>query len=269
VWIYIPEKRNGENLGTPFRSVAMRLKRRVSTAGFIIAIYVVVLSASVNALTEPEAPRSEEPLSNGFQLGFYSGISYNIFGGAYDGQCPCIFLGDGSSTSIPYGFDLNIPVFSDAALYLRAGWQNTSTGFFVGRTDSLRSIQAVGEIGDGMTLFYDLAHFDVLVRLIGKQDGERVFLGPSFGWVQQKRIRIIESEYETGKRFLLQDKDIADPINLRYSFVLGAEYAFVPFRELYIIPSLQVDYSLQKISTLQPLKPNFYKFLVSVAYQPF
>jgi hypothetical protein len=59
------------------------------------------------------------------------------------------------------------------------------------------------------------------------------------------------------------------------SFVIGAEYAFIPFRNFYVIPAIEVDYSFSKIQQLRDenpsfsLRPTFYKVLVTFAYQMF
>ena len=230
--------------------------------------------AMLRAQTEPESPKTQEPLRNGFQLSFYTGVALNNFTGGYYTDCPrgnCLvdFYLEDNSWSYPFGASMNIPVFSDAALYLRAGWNSTKTTISSGRVDSLYTQQAVGEILDELTLYYTLFQVDVLVRLIGKQDGERIFLGPSFGFPVYNRAYVSETELSTGRQFLIQDTDVEGAKKMRTSLILGVEYAFVPVRNLYIIPSFQIDYSAQKISDAQPIRPLFYKFLISVSYQLF
>jgi hypothetical protein len=154
-------------------------------------------------------------------------------------------------------------------LYIRAGWTPTQTSFFAGKYDSLRSAPAFGEIGDEFAFTYSMAQLDVLFRLIGKMDGERIIIGPSFGFVRKKHVRVVETEYLTGAQYLIEDGDIAGALATRVSVIIGAEYAWTPVKNLYLIPSLQVDYCPSAISTEQPMKSMMYKFLVSVAWQVF
>ena len=239
-----------------------------------VLVGLLTLPGRLLAQTEPESPRYQEPLRNGFQLSFYSGVSMNVFSGGYftfcpKGSCPIDFYAEDNSWSYPFGVAMNIPVFSDAALYLRAGWNSTKTTIGSGRIDSLYTQQTVGEILDELTLYYTLFQVDVLVRLIGRQDGERVFLGPSFGFPIHKRAYVTETELSTGHQFLIEDTDVEGAQKVRTSLILGVEYAFVPTNNLYIIPSFQIDYSAQKISETQPIRPLFYKFLVNISYQLF
>ena len=243
--------------------------KRYSEPFLTLLVLILVPMSALFSQTEPEAPRPPEIPRNGYQISFFSGVSYNVFSGQYDGGCPCEFVAEETSGNVPYGFALNIPLFFDAALYLRGGVQNTSTTFFMGRNDSLRSGTGTGNIGDELQLDYNLVHFDILLRLIGRQDGERVFVGPSFGFVRKKHVRLTETEYPTGAQYNLDDGDIEGGKSMRMSIIIGVEYAFVPLKNMYIIPSLQVDYTPQRISDVQLIRPTFYKFLVSVAYQIF
>ena len=239
--------------------------RRVVALALLLCLPVLV-----RAQTEPESPEQPKPPPvNGFQFSVFAGAALNVFSGGYFAPGERNFLAEESSFNTPVGVSINIPVFADAALYLRAGWHPTQTVFFSGRKDSLKSIPAFGEIGDELTLRYALFHVDVLLRLIGRQDGERVFVGPSFNFVRSKRVRVTETEYASGVSYLIEEGELVGGESLRTSLVLGAEYAFVPLPDLYIIPSLQVDYSPQKLSTEHPIKAVFYKFLLTVAYQPF
>lgn len=255
------------------RRITQRIARRLAAAARCCALVLLCAAAStavVQAQTEPEAPRAPEKLMNGWQLSGWVGGSYNVFsGGYYDDESNISFIADETSTSMPFGVSLNVPVFEDASLYLRAGWHRTETSFFTGRYDSLRSRTGQGEIGDELTVYYSMLTFDVLIRLIGRQDGERVYFGPSFGIVDTRRARVVETEYPTGAKYLFSDRDIESAHGVRRSFVIGAEYAFVPHKAIYIIPAIEIDYALQKLSTVQPLKPTFYKFLLSIAIQPF
>lgn len=208
-------------------------------------------------------------LRNGWQLSGYIGASYNVFHGGYAADCPCEFLANSTSGSFPYGLSLNVPLNEEMALYVRAGMQTTSTLFTVGRVDSLRSQPVIGDLVDELTVDYSLFSIDILLRLIGKLDGERIFVGPSFGFVRKKTAKITETELQTGYRYTIENEDIEGARTLRTSIVIGAEYAFIPMRNLFIIPSVQVDYSPQKITDLQPLRPVFYKFVLNVAYQLF
>ncbi|MDT8325354.1 MAG: hypothetical protein RRA94_14670 [Bacteroidota bacterium] len=133
----------------------------------------------------------------------------------------------------------------------------------------------VGIALSGMTIDYDLLQFDFLLRLFGHIDGERVYLGPSFGFVREKHVRITDTELASGAVRLIEDGPLDIEHDLRVSFVIGAEYAFVPLRNLYVIPSLEVDYAFDKLVRERAgtpnfqLRPTFYKFYVTVAYQMF
>lgn len=238
-------------------------------------LFALLATAGARAQTEPEAPVVPEKLYNGFQFSVFGGGNLLYINGEYNGLCPCEFVGDETSFNEFYGASINIPVFDDASIYLRLGRNHTSTDWFTGRIDSLRSIAAAGLVGSDLTFDYDLLHFDLLLRLFGRIDGERVYLGPSFGFVQRKHVRVIDTELRTGKRYLIEDVPLAVDHDLRVSFVIGAEYAFIPFRNVYVIPAFEVDYAFDKI--LQPrserpnfsFRPTFYKFYVTLAYQLF
>jgi hypothetical protein len=243
---------------------------------FLVPVVLLMLGLPtlVRAQNEPESPREVLPLRNGFQLSFIAGLSMNVFSGGYftqcpRGNCPIDFYAEDNSYSIPLGVALNIPVFSDLAFYPRVGWNSTRITISSGRVDSLYTQESVGALLDELTLYYTLVQVDLLVRLIGRQDGERVYLGPSFGFPIRKHAYVAETELSTGKSFLLEDTDVEGARSMRTSLILGVEYAFVPLKNLYIIPSLQIDYSAQKISDRQPIRPLFYKFLLNVSYQLF
>ncbi|MBN1448417.1 MAG: hypothetical protein JXA28_10845 [Bacteroidetes bacterium] len=250
------------------------VRRRLLTVGVVIA-GVVLLAASARAQTEPEAPRIPEKLYNGYQFSLFGGMNLLYVNGEYNGECPCEFLGDETSFNTFYGVSVNIPIFADASIYLRAGRNRTSTEWFTGRSDSLRSTAGIGLVGSTMTLDYDLMHVDLLLRLFGHIDGERVYLGPSFGFVREKKVRIYDSELATGRNYLIEDGDLQVDHDLRVSFVIGAEYAFIPLKNLYVIPAIEVDYAFSKIlqdRSTRPnfsLRPTFYRFYVTVAYQLF
>ena len=248
---------------------------RALRIAFGAALLGLLATAGARAQTEPEAPVVPEKLYNGYQFSVFGGGNLVYINGQYNGLCPCEFVGDVTSFNEFYGASVNIPIFNDASIYLRFGRNHTSTDWFTGRTDSLRSIAATGLVGSDLTFDYDLLHFDLLLRLFGNIDGERVYLGPSFGFVQRKHIRVIDSELATGKRYLIEDAELAVDHDLRVSFVIGAEYAFIPFKNVYVIPAIEVDYAFDKI--LQPrgerpnfsMRPTFYKFYVTLAYQLF
>jgi hypothetical protein len=251
---------------------ADRARSHASRAAALVRLLLpaLLLPAGLAAQNEPEAPQEPVKLHNGFQISVYTGASYNTFSGGYSGNCPCDFVASEHSFNLPFGVALNIPVFEDASLYLRAGWQGTSTSFFTGRVDSLRSQSGgYGDIGSELRLDYTLFQVDILARLIGRQNGERVFFGLGLGAVREKHVHITDAEYATGAVYTVTDSLLAGARTLRTSFVIGAEYAFVPLADVYVIPSLQIDYGLENISEVQPLRPNFFKFLVTIAFQPF
>jgi hypothetical protein len=229
----------------------------------------------VQAQTEPEAPREAEKLYNGWQFAFFGGANLAYMNGEYNAGCPCEFLGDQSSFNSFYGVSLNIPLFEDASIYLRLGRNKTSTDWASGRNDTLWTTSDLGVILSDMTINYDLMQFDFLLRLFGHIDGERVYLGPSFGFVKEKHVRVTDTEIGSGAMRVIEDGPLDIEHDLRVSFVIGAEYAFVPLRNLYVIPAFEVDYSFDKLIQDRAgrpnftLRPTFYKFYVTLAYQIF
>ena len=241
----------------------------------LVTATLTVLAAQVQAQTEPEAPREPEKLYNGWQFALFGGLNLAYMNGEYYGGCPCEFLGDETSANGFYGVSLNVPLFADASIYLRLGRNRTSTSWSTGRNDSLWSTPGVGVALSDMTIDYDLLHFDFLLRLFGHIDGERVYLGPSFGFVREKHVRITDTEFESGAVRVIEDGPLDIEHDLRVSFVIGAEYAFVPFRNLYVIPAFEVDYAFDKLVRERAgtpnfrLRPTFYKFYLTLAYQMF
>jgi hypothetical protein len=224
------------------------------------------------AQTEPEAPASvlrPEKQKNGWQIAFYSGVSMNEYYEGYDIAYVIDFLADETSWNVPFGFAVNIPVFNDFALYLRAGTQNMKTNFFNGEVDSLESVPEVGEIGYDMDFTFNIVHVDVLFRLIGDNEGERVYFGPSFGYVQKKQITVRKEEFLTGFTRVLEDRDMPGADNFFPTFVIGAEYAYVPVKDLYLIPAIEVNFGWEKVSSLQRLRATYYRLLFNVSYQVF
>ncbi len=235
----------------------------------LFPVLALLASASGWAQTEPEIPRPPEPLKNGWDLAFFTGISYDVMSGEYDGGCPCLFLDQEHSVSAPFGLSVNVPLSSDISLLLRGAWHKTVTKFFVGREDSLvfSPTPAVGEIGDDLTLTYSVVQFDVLLRLIGRQDGERVYFGLGYGRTDRQQVLLTETEYANGTRSLIFDGPLEGRRSDRVSFIIGAEYAWYPLKNLSLIPAFEIDYTVHRISTVQPLRPTFFKLLVSVGYQ--
>ncbi len=243
---------------------------------FIVLAAIFCLSTPrLFAQTEPEAPREPEKLYNGYQFAIFGGGNLTYLNGDYFGLCPCEFLGDKTGSNLFYGASINIPIFADASLYLRLSRNKTSTEWSSGRNDSLRSVQRAGTVISDLTFDYDLLSFDVLLRLFGHIDGERVYLGPSFGFVRDKHIRVTDTELSTNKIWLIEDDQLDVEHSLRVSFVIGAEYAFVPLKNLYVIPALEIDYPFGKIANERLERPNFsirgtfYRFYVTFAYQMF
>lgn len=233
----------------------------------ILAGVILLLSCKASAQTEPEIPRPPEALRNGWQLSFVTGLSYNVMSGEYDGGCPCLFLDQEHSLSVPLGGAINVPLASDISLLLRAGYHKTVTKFFVGREDSLVFSPGIGDIGNDLTLTYSQLQIDVLLRLIGRLDGERVYFGLGYGLVDKQRVLLTETEYVNGTRSLIYSGDLEGKRSNRVSFIIGAEYALIPWKNLYVIPSFEIDYTVHRISSIQPLRPWMFKLLVSVGFQ--
>jgi hypothetical protein len=238
-------------------------------------LFLLLPAGTLLAQTEPEAPRTPEKLYNGFQISLYGAFAYTHLVGNYSGPCACEFVGNASSWGGAWGGWVNIPIFSDAALYLRFGWRPSSTDWFTSRSDSLHSTPGVGDIGTNLTFQYDMMRLDALFRLIGRMDGERIYMGPSFGFVQTAHVRIVDIELATNKTFVMQDEDLPLTSDLRVSIILGVEYAFHVARNLYLIPALEVDYPFEKLIDDTPpkpeyeLRPVFYSVQLSASYQLF
>lgn len=241
----------------------------------LLAALLFAIVPRLAAQTEPEAPREPVKLYNGYQFSLFGGGNLTYLNGDYMGLCPCEFLGDETSLNEFYGVSLNIPVLEDAALYLRLSRNRTRTAWFTGRIDSLRSTPEVGLVGSDLTFDYDLLAFDLLLRLYGRIDGERVYIGPSFGFVRDKRVFITDTELLTGKAWLIEDDQLDVEHSLRVSFVIGAEYAFVPLPNLFVIPAFEIDYAFAKITNERferpnfNIRPTFYRLYLTLAYQVF
>ena len=239
----------------------------------ILVLLFGLASVKAAAQTEPEAPTEPVKLYNGYQFSFYGGGSLFYTSGEYNSVSKGDFVGDISSTNFMYGASLNIPVLEDLALYLRAGRNSASTDWATARTDSTSG--STGYILSDMVFDYDILHLDFLLRLIGSMDGERVYIGPSFGLVRKKHVLITDTDLTTGAKRVVEDGPLDVEHDLRLSMVIGAEYAFVPFKNLYVVPALEVDYAFSKILQERSTRPNFvfrptyYKFLVTVSYQVF
>lgn len=238
----------------------------------LLAILLVTAASRVSAQTEPEAPKPPEKLYNGWQFSMYGGGSLFYTNGDYFGISGGNFVGDVTSFNALYGASVNIPVHQDFALYLRAGVNDASTEWSTARSDSLAT-GGVGYVISDMTFDYNLLNVDLLFRLIGSMDGERVYIGPSFGIVRKKNVRIIDTDLTSGISRVTEDAPLDVEHDLRLSMVIGAEYAFVPLKNLYVVPAIEVDYAFGKIIQDRSARPNFvlrptyYKFLVTVAYQ--
>lgn len=241
----------------------------------VLAALFLFIAPRLAAQGEPEAPREPVKLYNGYQFSLFGGANMVYVNGDYAGDCPCEFVGDETSFNEFYGVSLNIPVLEDAAVYLRLSRNRTRTAWFTGRNDSLRSTRVLGTVGSDLTLDYDVLAFDLLFRLYGRIDGERVYIGPSFGFVRDKKVFLTDTEFSTGKVWLIEDGQLDVEHSLRMSFVIGAEYGFVPLPNLFVIPAFEIDYSFAKITNERierpnfSIKPTFYRVFVTVAYQVF
>jgi hypothetical protein len=255
------------------RTFTVSIRTDAATRFVILLMLAMCGATPLWAQTEPEAPVPAEKLYNGWQLSFYGGGSMFYTNGEYNGLCDCDFVGDVTSINAIFGSSVNIPVHQDFALYLRAGINNASTTWSSARTDSLLSTGGSGYVLSDMTFDYDLLNLDVLFRLIGSMDGERVYIGPSFGIVGSKHVRITDTELTSGFTRLVEDGPLDVDHSLRVSMIIGAEYAFVPLKNLYVVPAFEVDYAFGKILQDRSARPNFvlrptyYKLLVTVAYQ--
>jgi hypothetical protein len=256
------------------RTYTASIRTDIGTVVLLLLLLLAVGASRVSAQTEPEAPKAPEVLYNGWQISFYGGASMFYTNGNYSGRCDCDFVGDISSLNLMYGGSLNLPVHEDFSLYLRAGRNNASTIWSTARSDSLPS-GGVGYMLSELTFDYDIVHIDFLFRLIGSMDGERVYFGPSFGLVRKKHIRIVDTELSTGITRIADEGPLDVEHDMRVSLVIGAEYAFIPVKNLYVVPALEVDYSFSRILQERSGRPNFslrptyYKFLLTVAYQLF
>jgi hypothetical protein len=255
------------------RTFTVSIRTDAATRFVIVLLLAFCGAAPLLAQTEPEAPRPPEKLYNGWQFSVYGGGSLFYTNGEYNGLCNCNFVGDVTSINAIFGTSVNVPLHQDFALYLRAGINNASTMWSTARTDSLLSTGGSGYVLSDMTFDYHLLNLDVLFRLIGSMDGERVYIGPSFSVVGKKNVRITDTELSSGLTRVVEDGPLDVDHSLRVSMIIGAEYAFVPIKNLYVVPAVEVDYAFGKILQDRSARPNFvlrptyYKLLVTVAYQ--
>lgn len=260
------------------RSGSLRVRRSPRAPAVLVTgvLALLLAPAILRAQTEPEAPRTPDKLYNGFQISLYGAAAYTHFLGSYSGPENANFTGNASSWGYAYGAWVNIPLFSsDAALYLRAGWRPSTTDWYSSRTDSLHSHPGVGDILSELTIEYNLFRVDALFRLIGRMDGERIYVGPSFGFVQRKHTRIVDIELDGEAETVIEDGELAVDQNVRVSIIIGLEYAFYIAHNLYLIPAVEVDYPFEKmINDTAPkpdfeLRPVFYSVQMSLAYHLF
>jgi hypothetical protein len=238
----------------------------------LLPAMLLLMQAAAYSQTEPEAPASvlrPGDTKNGWQISLYGGVSYNEYYEGYDIKNVISFIADETSWNMPLGLGLNIPIFEELSLYVRAGAQNMETNFFNGQIDSIKSTNDLGYIGYDMDFSFDIFHLDILIRLIGENEGERVYFGPSFGYVQKRHITVKRTELETGEAQLLQDQAMPGSDNFFPTFVIGGEYAFIPMKNLYLIPAIEVNFGWEKISNVQRLRTNYYRLLFNISYQIF
>ena len=131
------------------------MKARAALPALACALCLAAaLPSALRAQTEPEAPRTPDKLTNGFQLSLYASAAYTHWVGEYSGPENTSFTGNSSSWGYAYGIWANVPISSDAALYLRAGWRPSSTLWFDTRTDSLHSRPGIGDLASELTIEY-------------------------------------------------------------------------------------------------------------------
>lgn len=253
-------------------SRADRLRDNCIRFAAVFAALILVAASPIHAQgIPPAAPhiykKPPSPFANRFALGVYGSYSHTVFKGAYYGACPCEFLKSGSGAAFPFGLTMNIPITEESALYLRLGKFSADIVYESARYDSLRSEKKLGDMFDDMTLSFSMTYFEVLLRLIAEEDGVRLFAGPSFGFIDKKHVVLIETEAMSGNRYTIENGELLYAKATRYGFVLGLEYAFIPIEKIYILPSFALDYGLNRISEVQPIRPLLYNVSLSIAYQ--
>ena len=120
---------------------------------------------------------------------------------------------------------------------------------------------------DDLSIVYNILNLEVLLRLTAEENGVRVLAGPTFGFVQKKQIELIETEVDSRQSFLIEKGDLTDAVPVRYGFLLGIEYAFIPMKQVFVIPALSLDYAFNKISLQQSVRPVFFNLSVNIAFQ--
>lgn len=212
-----------------------------------------------------KAPPGE--ITNGFQIGIFGGVTYNLFKGEYGGSCPCDFLKSGTGFNTPFGMTVNIPLINESSLFIRFGISSSVIKFEGARYDSLHSIQALGTMLDNLTIRYNILNLEVLLRLTAQENGIRILAGPTFGFVKKKQVELIETEVDSQQSFLIEKGDVVDAVPVRYGFLLGIEYALIPVKHVFVIPSFSLDYAFNKISLQQSVRPVFFHVSINIAYQ--
>ncbi len=250
-----------------------KIIRKIFVICFCISV-IIFSNLSAQQGKPPASSRIKKPplnrLENRFQLGVYGSLTYDVMKGEYTGPVTCnycSFVKSGTGFSVPVGITMNIPITDESSIYLRAGMLSASVSFQGGRKDTLRSTREVGEMFDDLTLDVQMTTIDIILRLIAQEDGFRILAGPTFGFIKKSNVVLLETETGTGKQYTIEKNELGGPVDTRYGFLLGLEYAFIPISHIYILPALIFDYGLNSISTIHSLRPLYYNFTLSVAYQ--
>jgi len=237
----------------------------------ILLFFAVLVASSRVGLAQVEIPRDDIGADstridrNGFQIGIYGGLAFIRYIGDWDGPCSCLFNANRGDFRTAYGLSLSFPITRETALFLRFSSTDLGTHFRTEFSDTLLGKQ-VGWVGR-MDIEYRAFTVEVLLRIIASQEGFRLLVGPSIGFISEQNIRVTgESLVGSATREYMNETPEGAG-NTRLGFMMGVEYAFRVWDGLYVIPNATLDYGWKRMVRYQTLRPNYYQVAVGIAYQ--
>ncbi len=236
-----------------------------------ILLFVMFIASFNVVVGQVEIPRDDIGADstridrNGFQIGIYGALAFIRYIGDWDGPCSCLFNANRGDFRPAYGLSLSFPITRETALFLRFSSTDLGTYFQTEFSDSLQGKQ-VGWVGR-MDVDYRAFTVEILLRIIASQEGFRLLVGPSIGFISEQNFRVT-GESLVGlvtREYMNETPEGAS--NTRLGFMMGVEYAFRVWDKLYVIPNATLDYGWKRIVRYQTLRPNYYQVAIGIAYQ--
>jgi|GEM_PF-3801504 len=234
-------------------------------------LLVTLLVTSTVAIGQIEIPRDDIGVDstridqNGFQVGIYGSLAFIRYIGDWNGPCSCLFNANRGDFRPAYGLSLSFPITRETALFLRFSSTDLGTYFQTEFSDTLLGEQ-VGWVGR-LDVEYRAFTVEILLRIIASQEGFRLLVGPSIGFISELNLRVTgESLVGLATREYMNETPEGAGTT-RLGFMMGVEYAFRIWDNLYVIPNATLDYGWKRIVKYQTLRPNYYQVAVGVAYQ--